>query len=105
MAEKKSKHDPANYRKMSEPFPTVEEANEALSQFYEAVEVARKQHKIMDVHVIVKMNISDGVAMTTAHYGNELEAAPMCAWALGQAQADFESILRGHIKASPVVGK
>lgn len=98
---KKNVHDPENYRKMSEPFTTSEEANEALNKFFDLVEDARRQCRIMDVHVIVKMNIVDGAGMTAAHYGNSLEAAPMCAWALGQSQADFESILRGYIKASP----
>ena len=98
-----SKTDLANYRKMSEPFPNLEEANEALKNFYQAVEEARKEFHIMDVHVIVKMNIlrgeTEGTAMTSAHYGNTLEGAPMCAWGLGQEQAEFSAALREYSKA------
>ncbi len=97
-----SKNDIANYRKMSEPHPSIEEANEALKSFYQAVEDARKEFRIMDVHVIVKMNVlhgeTEGTAMTSAHYGNTLEGAPMCAWALGHEQADFEATLREYQK-------
>ena len=97
------KNDLANYRKMSEPFQNIEEANEALKSFYQAVEEARKEFHIMDVHVIVKMNVlrdgTEGTAMTSAHYGNTLEGAPMCAWALGHEQADFEAVLREYSKA------
>lgn len=99
------KHDPVNYRRVSEPFATVEEANKALSEFLEAVEEARNRLRIMDVHVIVKINVVDGAGMTDAHFGNSLECAPMCAWALGQAQAEFENTLRGYLKASPKVGE
>lgn len=99
----KSKSDPANYRKMSEPFKTAEEVNDALTGFYEAVEEARKQFRIADVHVIVKANYitssgSEAAGMTNAHYGNTLESAPMCAWALGQAQAEFEEIIGTRLK-------
>lgn len=98
-----SKSDPANYRKMSEPLASPEEANKALRSFFEAVELARKEHHIMDVHVIVKVNIargeSEGAAMSSAHFGNALEGAPMCAWGLGQEQASFENVLREFVKA------
>ena len=92
------KNDLANYRKMSEPFPSVEEANEALKSFYQAVEEARKEFHIMDVHVIVKMNVlrdgTEGTAMTSAHYGNTLEGAPMCAWALATICAPMSGVIR-----------
>ena len=97
-----AKNDPANYRKMSEPFENIEKANQALKDFYEAVEVARKEFHIMDVHVVVKMNVLrgevEGHAITSAHYGNTLEGALMCAWALGNEQADFEALLRESSK-------
>jgi len=97
-----SKNDPANYRKMSEPFESIEAANESLLKFYEAIETARKEFHIMDVHVIVKMNVmrdgNEGAAMTSAHYGNTLESAPMCAWAFGNEQADLVAALRESAK-------
>jgi len=97
------KNDLANYRKMSEPIPSTEEANEALKNFCRAVEEARKEFHIMDVHVIVKMNIlrgdEEGTAMASAHYGNSLEGVTMCAWGLGQEQAELKSAVRDYSKA------
>lgn len=97
-------NDLANYRKMSEPFPSIEEANEALKKFYRAIEEARKEFRIMDVHIIVKMNVlrdkTEGTAMTTAHYGNTLEGAPMCAFGLGREQADFDAAIREYSKSA-----
>ncbi len=99
-------NDFSNYRKMSEPLASPQVANQALQAFFEAVEKARKEHHIMDVHIIVKINImngeSEGAAMSSAHFGNTLEGAPMCAWGLGQEQASFENSLREYVKS---VGK
>lgn len=96
------KNDFSNYREMSKPFSSIEEANEALNNFYSAVEEARKKFRMMDVHLIVKMNVlrgkAEGEALTAAHYGNTLEGAPMCAWGLGQEQARFEGLIREYIK-------
>lgn len=97
-----TKNDPENYRKMSEPFENIEKANQSLLDFYATIENARKEFRIMDVHVIVRMNVlrgeTEGIAMTSAHYGNTLESAPMCAWGLGHAQAEFESLIRESVK-------
>jgi len=97
------KNDLSNYRKMSEPLQSTEEANEALKGFYQAVEEARKEFHIMDVHVIVKMNIlrdgEEGAAMSSSHYGNSLEGVTMCAWGLGQEQAELKSAVRDYSKS------
>lgn len=100
-------NDFANYRKMSEPFENAEQASEAMQAFFDAVNEARKKHRIMDVHVIVKMNIMrgpigeevEGSALASAHFGNTLEGAPMCAWGLGHEQADFEASLQRASKS------
>lgn len=97
------KSDPKTYREMSVPFENSAEANEALQDFFNAVEVARKENHIQDVHVIVKVNIangeSEGTAMSSAHFGNTLEGAVMCAWGLGREQESFQAILRQFVKA------
>ncbi len=96
------KNDPKTYRELSFPFETPELADEKLRMFFNAVEAARKEFHIMDVHVIVKINInrgeSEGAAMASAHFGNTLEAAQMCAWALGQEEADMRAALREFVK-------
>lgn len=101
------KNDFANYRKLSEPFDNAEQASEAMQAFFDAVEKARREYHIMDVHVIVKMNIMrgkigeemEGSALASAHFGNTLEGAPMCAWGLGHEQADFEAALQQASKS------
>lgn len=50
-----TKNDPANYRRMSEPFRSGEEANEALSAFFDEVQAARERHRIADVVVLCEV--------------------------------------------------
>jgi hypothetical protein len=99
-----AKNDFSNYRAMSQPFESPEEANQALLKFYQIVEDARKECRIMDVHIIVKMNVKqgdeEGCGMASSHYGNTLEGAPMCAYGLGQEQAEFKAALREYTKAA-----
>ena len=96
------KNDFANYRKMSEPFENSEKANKALEDFFKAVEAARKEFHIMDVHVVVMMNIlrdeAEGTAFAAAHYGDTLKGSSMCAWGLGQEQSALESVLEKYTK-------
>lgn len=98
-----AKQDPANYRILSEPIPSQEEANRMLASFMDAVEKARKEFHIQDVHVIVKMNIlnpqgTEQGALSSAHFGHSLEAAPMCAWSLGHAEAEFKNLVGGYLR-------
>ena len=96
------KIDLRNYRMMSQPHASKEEANKALESFFQAVEEARKEFRIMDVHVIVKVNFqhedTEGSAMASAHFGNTLEAVPMCAWALGQEESDMRAKISEYLK-------
>ena len=55
----KAHQDPENYRKMSEPFSTSTEANEAIEKFFNAVELARNLCHIADVHVIARINFGN----------------------------------------------
>ena len=92
------KNDPKTYREMSVPFETATKADEGLRKFFDAVEAARKEFHIADVHVVVRINIlhEDGeevVAMSSAHYGNTLYGASMCAWSLGQEQANHDEAI------------
>lgn len=98
-----TKPDPENYRKMSEPHTSQDAANKALQAFFDAVEKLRNEHHIQDVHVIAKTNAinKDGreqAGILSAHFGHMLEAAPMCAWSLGQAQAEYQQIVGEYLK-------
>lgn len=97
------KSDPALYRELSVPFESSEEADEALKGFYESLEKIRKEYHMADVHVIVRINIthtdgSEGAAMSSAHWGDTLKATQLCAWGLGQEQANFDAAIRGLLK-------
>lgn len=96
-------NDFATYRQMCEPFENPEQAGEALESFFAEIRAIRKKYRIMDVHVIAKVNIlrgeSEGSAMSSAHFGNTLEGAPMCAWGLGREQSEYEAVLQKYTKA------
>lgn len=98
------KNDLANYRKMSEPYPDAETADEKLSAFMVVVENARKEFGVMDVHVICKVNImqagEESLAMANAHFGNALEAAGMCAWSLGKEQEELNHLIGKNLRGS-----
>ena len=95
------KNDLANYRKMSEPFENSEDANKALKQFYDGVEILRNELHLTDVHVLAEIRImnnnEEGVAISSAHFGDSLKGAAMCAWGLGQEQANFEDMLHKFV--------
>ena len=94
--------NPSNYRKLSEPFVSNEEANAALTKFLKAVEDARNECHMMDVHVLVKVAVTSGDreihGMSSAHFGNLLEGAQMCAWGLGQEQQLMADMLGEYVK-------
>lgn len=98
-----STSDPANYRRLSEPFPDQESAKRRIGEFWDAVAKLRNELHITDVHIIVRVNVVDeageeGVVMTAAHFGNSIESEAMCAWALGQEAALRESTIGKLLK-------
>ena len=95
---KNFKSDLENYYKMSEPHESSQKANEDLQKFYDKVQEARKEFKIADVVVIVKDSaIYDdgkvGEFFSCAHYGNQLNAIAMAAYAYGKLQADQRELI------------
>ena len=96
-----SKFDPENYRKLLKPFEDTETANKAMQEFYDGVGKLRNELGITDVHVLIQVHImndgEEGAAMSSAHFGDTLQGAMMCAWGLGQEQANFEDMLRKFV--------
>lgn len=84
--------DPENYRKMSEPFASADEANAALKEFMAGVRELRKKHRIADVLTVVAVNAKyesgEGRAITHGFNGNSQNAEGMAAYAYGQESAD-----------------
>ena len=92
------KNDPDNYRKMSEPHKSMDDANEALQKFYDKVSEARKECQIADVLVITKDSsfLSDGtIGLFIQHsqFGNQLNGLSMAAYAFGQLQDEQKEFL------------
>ena len=85
MAKQKVKgvDDPVNYKAMSAPFATLEEAQGELELFFEEVRLARQKHKIADVHVIVSTNVQTENLIKrfsgAAHFGDATNGLEMCA--------------------------
>lgn len=81
-------HNPARYRELSEP-RTDDELDSSIKEFYKAVQELRVQHKLPDVHVIIKVNVKTPTgevpAFATAHFGAMVEAESMCAYGFARA--------------------
>lgn len=102
---KMSTNDPANYRRLSEPFPNQETAQRRIGEFWDAVAKLRNDMHITDVHIIVRVSViydanEEGIVMTAAHFGNSIEAEGMCAWALGQEAALRETTIGKLLKGA-----
>lgn len=73
--------DPAEYRKLLEPFESVEDANDAAREFYREVRAIRLKYGIPDVTVVSRFNAIDAgrerITITTQHHGYEVHAPEM----------------------------
>ena len=82
--------NPANYRECSAPKPP-EQAQADWEAFCQAVYDLRVKHRIPDLYLLARFVLQyqegEGQAMTRAHFGDELQAEPMIAWAFGYEQA------------------
>jgi hypothetical protein len=86
-------NDLSNYRKLSEPFPDAEVANQALHEFFEAFYELRNKHNIRDAYVVVSVPVHypadeqgdevEADAFASMHAGNELMREPLTQWAAG----------------------
>jgi hypothetical protein len=85
-----TRNNPAHYRRMSEPFPSADEANEALAAFFADVRAARDRHRIADVVVLCEVSHTlDGEEVRGAadsFMGDSARALPMLAREFGAAQ-------------------
>ena len=90
--------DPALHRKLSEPFPSLEAANEALDNFQAEFRELRAKHRIPEVLVVVGVNViyasgAEGRAMTTMFNGNSMLRTAMAAYAYGFCQQEDREFL------------
>ncbi len=91
--------DPSNYLALCAPFANADEANAALTAFYEDVRAARNKHRIADVLVVTSTNVNYkdapgfGVAICFSHNGDSMKAEGMAAYAYGQSQAEHREAM------------
>lgn len=87
-AELKGSSDPDNYRAMSVPFDTGDEAEQAAEQFFKSVGELRKACRIQDVTIIISIAVKtgdgEGVVLCQGHYGDTTKAEGMAAYAYGK---------------------
>jgi hypothetical protein len=89
--------DPANYRRMSEPFANVEEAGAAYEAFMKELVELRKRHRIKDVFVVSEIAVitADGEAAATmvAHLGDAMHELALAAYGFGEASERQKRII------------
>jgi hypothetical protein len=90
--------DPANYRRLSEPFPSMDALNDALVAFSDEVRELRNKHKIRDVIVIVAGSYlnKDGEevdGLTYMMHGASDRQVAYLAEIFGRAQAEQDEII------------
>jgi len=73
----KDKRDSTHYWEMSKPFETREDAEKAIGNFLDAVEKARHDFRIKDVHVIVMVDATETPIVLDAHFGDTMLSIPM----------------------------
>lgn len=87
-----NKPNPELFRKMSEPFESVEEANKAIVAFFEEVGELRKKHGLENVYFIIsgtwKTEEGEGQFIVPQMYGNPLMAESLTAFAYGREQCE-----------------
>ena len=85
-----TRNNPALYRRLSEPFPSIEAANSALVAFFADVEAARERHRIADVTVLCEVShVLEGEevrASASGMMGDSARVLPMIAREFGAAQ-------------------
>jgi hypothetical protein len=95
-------NDPALYRRLQEPFGTVQEAEAATVEFFEGVRKLREQHRIPDTYCTAMFSYlgEDGeetIGIMSHLNGDANRAIQMLAHALGREQRRMDELI-GRIR-------
>ena len=90
--------NPGLYRKLSEPFPSKEAANDALEKFQQELSALREKYRLADMHVLVQINVitesgEEGIFNSEMGFGDQRLVGTMLAMAMGREQSRRESEL------------
>ncbi len=97
------RNDPALYRELSEAFNCEDEADEALTAFFNEVGRSRKKNGIPDVVIAFQVSVvidgKEQLHMGTCQFGSELMHEPIAAYAFAklrnESKARIEGLLNG----------
>ena len=92
------KIDPARYRDMSVPHPSMEALNQALKEFQEELSALRVKHKLRDLLVIIQSPYLsvDGEEIDAAihlGFGDAMKHEAQLAFTLGIVQAERQEMV------------
>lgn len=90
--------DPANFRKMSEPFATSADADKAVDAFQAGLKKLRDECRIAEVFCIIEVPylLPDGgeaSAMARLHHGYQLKAPVLAAYGYGIETASHDAMI------------
>ena len=93
--------DPEQYRELSTPFESRDEAIEAFSNFFEGLAALRKKYKIPDLLIVVQVTAlgthlegsPEGVFEVCMGWGNPVNELPLAAFAYGQKKAEHAELM------------
>lgn len=87
------------YRRLSEPWPTPEDANAAMHEFDAELAKLREKYRVPDLIVISEQHairLNDGhevTALSVLRWGNAVEHETLVARALGRIQFDRQAAI------------
>jgi len=92
MNKTKTERNPGRYRELCTPYANREEAAKQLEAFAEEMLTLRIKYKIADLYVVISSSVlnsdgEEGEIITCSHFGNELKAEMLAAYALGHEQS------------------
>lgn len=90
-------NDPKRYRRMCEPFPSLEATQDAITAFFNDVEAAREKHRIADVILIAEVvHEADNTEVrgsSTLLLGDSTRALPILAREYGRHSQLHEDMM------------
>ena len=103
-------NNPSLFRKLSEPHESAEAADKAIQEFMDEVYGLREKHNIANVHLVIgdAVKKEDGEEyqfIVNGHFGDDLRAEGMVAWALGRVQTQRQEAIGKFLKQGIRSGK
>lgn len=94
--------DPALYRQLSVPFPSVDDANASIKAFCDELAELRKKHRIRDLLFTIRIGLVDeagteGDSTLVNHFGDRASMESMAAYTYGTMSARRQELMRAYV--------